>query len=97
MADKGTEWGNVRDGVNMVQMDSVFNQVSVQTIEIDSLLSFHSIKWQCFIVNKHFLHLQRIEAFWSNMLRHSDINWYRGLLRRIEAEGYFNTRDEIDR
>ena len=41
--------------------------------------------------------LQKIEAFWGKLNQHSDMKWYRSVLRELEVEGHFNRKKEMDK
>lgn len=54
MVDKGSEWGEIKDALHMIQMTSIFNQVSYNCIKSWSGGVKALISQTCFYYGKAF-------------------------------------------
>lgn len=63
MVDKGTEWNMVVDAVNIIQMSSVFNQVSnILKIIQSYIITFNEIECDQSNLQLEFLQISRLVA-----------------------------------
>ena len=49
------------------------------------------------LLSKQHRSFQRVEAFWGQLVRYSDEQWFRDELRQLEADSLFVRKDEIDK